>query len=101
MYEGSVRAKITGNRLGFVRKVKKASIRARGSKGVPVGEGKGEGGEGEGVKMEERYGRQLRRRRMWEAPESERRTGGAEADGEVLGVGEESGAAGVGKVEGL
>ena len=51
--------------------------------------------------MEERYGRQLRRRRMWEAPESEKRTGGAEADGEGPGVGEGSGAAGVGKMEGV
>ena len=51
--------------------------------------------------MEEREGRQLRRRRMWEAPESDRRIGGAEADGEVPGVGEESGAAAVEKVEGV
>ena len=52
--ENVVGAKVTRYRLGFVRKVKKANIGARGSKGVPVGEGEGKGGKGEGVKMEER-----------------------------------------------
>ena len=41
--EDVVGANITRNGLGFEREVKKASIRARGSEEVPVGEGESEG----------------------------------------------------------